>query len=90
MITGQSCRTPCSLQLHSQKFLQGHHFSKLTRSTWFCSDDDDSDSNSDYDSDSDDEDEDDEIVVRSVQNFGRCCWDVYNDNDNDDDYDDNQ
>ena len=73
-IAEQELKTPCVIQLFSQKGLQGVSKGQINRSQWVFSEDDDDDDN-------DDNDEDGDENVKSVDSqsdmSGKCCWDVY-------------
>ena len=73
-IADQELRTPCVIQLFSQKENQGESIGQINRSQWVFSEDDDDDDN----------DEDGDENVKSVDSqsdmsgkWGKCCWDVY-------------
>ena len=81
-IAEQELRTPCVIQLFSQKYLQGESKGQINRSQWVFSEDDDDDDNDDDDNDdNNDNDEDGDENVKSVYSqsdmSGKCCWDVY-------------
>ena len=75
-IADQELRTPCVIQLFSQKENQGESKRQISRSQWVFSEDDDDD-----DDDDDNDDNDDGDNVKSVHSqsdgSGKCCWDVY-------------
>ena len=58
-IAEQELRTPCVLQLFSQKELQGESKGQINRSQWVFSEDDDDDDENDDNDDNDDDDDDD-------------------------------
>ena len=74
-IAEQELRTPCVIQLFSQKELQGESKGQINRSQWVFSEDDDDDDDDDDDENDDNDDNDDDD-------------DDDNDDDYDDDYDD--
>ena len=70
-IADQELRTPCVIQLFSQKENQGESKGQISRSQWIFSEDDD-------DHDNDDNDDDNVKSVHSQSDgSGKCCWDVY-------------
>merc|ERR1711971_1441705 len=73
-IIEQELRTPCVLQLFSQKELQGESKGQINRSQWVFSEDDDDDDDDDDDENDDNDDNDDDYDD--------------DDDDYDDDYDD--
>ena len=59
-IAEQELKTPCVIQLFSQKDLQGESKGQINRSQWVFFEDDDNDDNDDNDDDNDDHDDDDD------------------------------